>query len=68
MGAGDKAKILEFAHGLPEEDLLFLRSDITDPATIDDWISGIEQGATVTLLAEPAAAVAGYASLHVNPL
>ena len=27
MGAGDKAKILEFARGLPEEDLLFQRSD-----------------------------------------
>jgi L-amino acid N-acyltransferase YncA len=68
MGAGDKAKILEFAQGLPKEDLLFLRSDITDPATVDDWIKGIEQGATVTLLAEPDTAVAGYASLHVNPV
>jgi hypothetical protein len=58
MGAGDKAKILEFAQGLPKEDLLFLRSDITDPATVDDWIKGIEQGATVTLLAEPDTAVA----------
>jgi L-amino acid N-acyltransferase YncA len=68
MGAGDKAKILQFANGLPEEDLLFLRSDITDSATVDDWINGIEQGSTVTLLAEPDATLAGYASLHVNPL
>ena len=68
MGAGDRAKILQFANGLPEEDLLFLRNDITDPATVDDWIKSIEQGTIVTLLAEPEADLAGYASLHVNPL
>jgi hypothetical protein len=38
MGAGDKSKILKFADGLPDEDLLFLRSDISDPAAVDDWI------------------------------
>ena len=68
MGAGDKAKILEFADALPEEDLLFLRSDISDPAAVDDWIEDVERGTTVTLLAEPDAILAGYASLHVNPL
>jgi L-amino acid N-acyltransferase YncA len=68
MDAGDKAKILEFADILPEEDLLFLRSDISDPAAVDDWIEDIERGTTVTLLAEPDGVPAGYASLHVNPL
>jgi RimJ/RimL family protein N-acetyltransferase len=68
MGAGDKAKILEFAHGLPEEALLFLRSDISDPAAVDDWVRDIERGTTITLLAEPDSALAGYTSIHVNPL
>ncbi len=68
MGAGDKAKILEFADALPEEDLLFLRSDISDPAAVDDWIEDIGRGTTVTLLAEPDGILAGYASLHANPL
>jgi L-amino acid N-acyltransferase YncA len=68
MGARDKAKILEFAQTLPDEDLLFLRSDISDPAAIDDWIEDIERCTTVTLLAEPDGMLAGYASLHVNPL
>jgi len=68
MGAGDKSKILKFADGLPDEDLLFLRSDISDPAAVDDWIKDIERGTTVTLLAEPEDVLAGYASLHVNPL
>jgi L-amino acid N-acyltransferase YncA len=68
MGAGDKAKILAFADTLPEEDLLFLRSDISDPAAVDAWIEDTERGTTVTLLAEPDRLLAGYASLHVNPL
>jgi L-amino acid N-acyltransferase YncA len=68
MGSADKAAILQFAYSLPQEDLLFLRSDITDPANADEWIKSIEKGATVTLLAEPDGTLSGYASLHVNPL
>ena len=68
MGAEDKPKILEFAHRLPDEDLLFLRSDISDPAAVDDWIKDIERGTTFTLLAEPDNTMVGYVSLHVNPL
>jgi hypothetical protein len=36
MEASDKIAITEFARSLPEEDLLFLRTDITDPATIEE--------------------------------
>jgi L-amino acid N-acyltransferase YncA len=68
MGAEDKAKILQFARGLPEEDLLFLRSDMSEPVAVDDWIENIERGTTFTLLAEPDGVLAGYASLHLNPL
>jgi L-amino acid N-acyltransferase YncA len=68
MSAADQARILEFARALPEEDLLFLRSDITDPVTVGEWIKDLEQGTTITLLAEPEGGLAGYASLHVNPL
>jgi L-amino acid N-acyltransferase YncA len=68
MGAADKTKILEFAHGLPEEELLFLRNDISVPAAVDDWIRDIERGTTTTILAEPDKVLAGYASLHVSEL
>jgi L-amino acid N-acyltransferase YncA len=68
MGSADKAAMLDFARELPQEDFLFLHSDITDPASADEWIINIEKGATVTLLAEPERSLAGYASLHVNPL
>ena len=32
MGAADKQKVLSFAQSLPPDDLLFLRTDITEPA------------------------------------
>ncbi len=64
MSAVDKKPLLEFARSLPPNDLLFLRSDITENAAIDAWIADIERGATVTLLAEINGHIVGYASLH----
>jgi L-amino acid N-acyltransferase YncA len=68
MGAADKDSIILLARSLPREHLLFMRSDITDPARVDEWIESIENGATVTLLAEPDGTLEGYASLHLNPV
>ena len=53
MAAKDKAAMLQFARNLPQEDLLFLHTDITDPVSEDEWIANIERGTTVTVLAEP---------------
>lgn len=64
MTPEDKSAILEFARSLPEEDLLFLRTDITDPSVVDAWIENLRKGNTVTLLAEDADRIAGYASVH----
>jgi len=79
MEPGDKQAILQFARSLPEDDLLFLRLDITDPTVVDEWIRNIEQAATVTLLAEmtnietvlsePSVRIkelAAYASIHLS--
>lgn len=66
MEAGDKQKVLNFADSLPPDDLLFLRTDITEPATIDEWIRNIEAGRTTTVLAEQDSKVVGYASLHTD--
>jgi L-amino acid N-acyltransferase YncA len=64
MTPKDKSAILEFARSLPEEDLLFLRTDITDPSVVDAWIENLRKGNSVTLLAEDADRIAGYASVH----
>jgi GNAT superfamily N-acetyltransferase len=66
MEPGDRQRILNFASSLPPDDLLFLRTDITDPTTIDQWLQSIEAGTTITVLAEFDSEVAGYASLHTD--
>jgi L-amino acid N-acyltransferase YncA len=66
MGLTDREKIIAFARSLPQDDQLFLRTDITQPANVDDWMRNIEEGATVTVLAEVGDQVAGYASVHTD--
>jgi L-amino acid N-acyltransferase YncA len=66
MEAADKKRVLSFAQSLPPDDLLFLRTDITEPALVDEWIGNLEKGATVTVLAEVDGKLAGYASLHLE--
>lgn len=66
MLRGDKPLVVDFARALPPDDLLFLRTDITDPSVVDQWIDHIENGSTVTLLAEVDSELAGYASVHLN--
>jgi L-amino acid N-acyltransferase YncA len=66
MQPEDQDKILAFAARLPEEDLLFLRTDITDKQVVKQWAENLKQGHTVTLLAEVNGEVAAYASVHLE--
>lgn len=66
MEAGDVDKIIEFAKGLPADDLLFLRTDITDRAVVKQWVDAIKNGHTITLLAEVDGEMAAYASVHLE--
>lgn len=66
MEPEDQEKILAFASKLPEEDLLFLRTDITDRQVVKQWAENIKQGHTVTLLAEVSGELAAYASIHLE--
>jgi len=64
MQLADRQEVLDFARALPRDDLLFLRTDITEPAMVDEWVRNIEHGTTLTVLAEIDGHMAGYASLH----
>ena len=64
MAAGDRDAVLAFSQTLPEEDLLFLRLDITRPAVVDAWIEAIAAGKTRTVLALEDGHVLGYGSIH----
>jgi RimJ/RimL family protein N-acetyltransferase len=66
MRPDDRDQILSFARNLPQNDLLFLRLDITQPEAVDEWIANLEAGRTTTLLAEVDGRMAGYASVHHN--
>jgi RimJ/RimL family protein N-acetyltransferase len=66
MTAADRDALLAFARSLPQEDLLFLRIDITDPAVVDEWIHNVQAGLSTTLLAFDQSGLVGYATVHRN--
>ena len=66
MTASDADRIMAFARALPEQDLLFLRADITDPRIVAQWVQNIAAERTVTVVAEAGGNLAGYLSLHYN--
>ena len=66
MEPEDQEKILAFASKLPEEDLLFLRTDITDRQVVKQWAENVKRGQTITLLAEINGEIASYASVHLE--
>ncbi|HEY9158375.1 GNAT family N-acetyltransferase [Candidatus Binatus sp.] len=66
MEPSDLDKIIEFAKKLPADDLLFLRTDITDRSVVRQWIDNIKNGQTLTLLAEIDGELAAYASVHLD--
>jgi L-amino acid N-acyltransferase YncA len=66
MDAADRDQVLRFARSLPPDDLLFLRTDITEPTIVDQWIAALQTGNTITVLAQAVEEPAGYASLHLE--
>jgi L-amino acid N-acyltransferase YncA len=66
MEPADIDKILTFVAHLPADDLLFLRTDITDRTVVKTWIDNIRQGNTITLLAVIDGELAAYASVHLD--
>ena len=61
----DKDGFARFAAKLDEHDLLFLRTDITDPKVVDAWLENIDSNRTVTVVADRGGEIAGYGSLHM---
>lgn len=68
MERKDRENALKFAQDLPEDDLLFLSIDITNPSDLDGWLASIEKNQAVTVLAEADGQFIGYGSLSYNQL
>ena len=66
-GGNDREAILNFARNLPENDLLFLRVDITRPEAVDNWLANVSDGTTVSIIAYDGERMAGYATVDRTP-
>jgi RimJ/RimL family protein N-acetyltransferase len=66
MTPDDRNEIKAFAKALPEEDLMFLRTDITQDPAVDAWMNYLKSGRTISLVAEVDGRIAGYSSIHLN--
>ena len=67
MTPDDRAATIAFTAALSHADFPFLQSDITKPEVIDEWMSLVERGRALVLLAfNSAGQVVGYASLYRN--
>jgi RimJ/RimL family protein N-acetyltransferase len=62
----DREAFLAFTGGLTDHDLLFLRTDITNPDVVDSWLDNIQAGRTITIVAERRGGIVGYGSLHLG--
>lgn len=62
----DKEAILAFARGLTEQDLLFLRVNITQASAVKNWLRNVAAGETVSILAVVDDAVVGYGTVDRN--
>ncbi len=64
MSRSDRDSMLAFARDLPEQDLLFLRTDISEPRAVDEWIENLESGDSCSLVAYAGDDLVGYATVH----
>ncbi len=66
LRSDDRDDVVALARALPEIDLQFLRSDLTDPAIVEDWIRDAVSGSRFTTLAHCNDVLVGYGSLNLR--
>ncbi len=66
MDEDDVGRIVAFGRAQPQEDLLFLRIDITDREAVSEWAQRQAKGRSLTLIAERKGEMIGYGSLVYN--
>ena len=67
MTRADEDAVLAFARKLPTHDLLFLPRNISEPKVLSAWISEIERGAIISLLAIWSESVVGCGTVVRDP-
>ena len=66
MGPEDREQLQGFAESLSGDDMLALHSDITNAAVVDRWMTDIQMGRTLTILAQDGMVLAGLGSLYLS--
>ncbi len=66
MNKDDGDKLLEFFRSLPEEERMFLRDDVVDPALIQKWVEEMDYERVVPLLGLHEGCLVADASIHRN--
>ena len=66
MTEADGPAVLRFAATLSPDDLLFLRTDITTPEGVAEWLAGISSGNTTTVVALKGEEMVGYVLVSRN--
>ncbi len=66
MGEDDVEPMLEFARGMPPEDLLYLVANFTDESVVRSWVEHIKSGKAITVLAMKGDRVLGESTLLHN--
>ncbi len=67
MEEGDRDRLLELFGGVPEEERVFLREDVTRPEAIETRIRAMGRGRLVSLVAEAEGRIVGDATLQRRP-
>ncbi len=60
----DRDKLALFFNHIPEEELYFLKDDVTDIRTIDGWVETLNYGRVLPLVVEANGRIIADASLH----
>ncbi len=64
MTVADSAAMLAFFQGLPEEDRMFLRNDVTKPEVVDRFVRDVDHELVIGLVAEVSGRIVASATLQ----
>lgn len=64
MEKQDRDKLALFFKHIPEDELRFLKDDVTDPRIIDKWIEGLNYDRVLPLVVDVEGRIVADASLH----
>ncbi len=66
LGSGDFDKLYAFFQDLPDEDRMFLRSNVTDPELVRGWTEKVNLDRVVPMVADDGDAIVGACSLTMS--